>query len=46
MSSKILADPRIDPRLKALFPWPDRPPVGDIEPIRTLALGSARLIAG
>src|SRR4030095_4006347 len=26
-----VADPRIDPRLKALFAWPDRPPVGDIE---------------
>src|SRR4051812_13878727 len=31
MTSKIAADPRIDPRLKALFAWPDRPPVGDIE---------------
>jgi len=31
MTSKIAADPRIDPRLKALFGWPDRPPVGDIE---------------
>lgn len=32
MTSKLAADPRIDPRLKALFGgWPDRPPVGDIE---------------
>jgi acetyl esterase/lipase len=31
MTSKLAADPRIDPRLKALFTWPDRPPVGDIE---------------
>ncbi len=31
MTSKIAADPRIDPRLKALFGWPDRPPAGDIE---------------
>ena len=30
MSSKIAADPRIDPRVKALFAWPDRPPAGDI----------------
>jgi acetyl esterase/lipase len=30
MTSKLVADPRIDPRLKALFAWPDRPPVGDI----------------
>ena len=30
MTSKIADDPRIDPRLKALFGWPDRPPVGDI----------------
>jgi acetyl esterase/lipase len=30
MTSKIAADPRIDPRLKAIFAWPDRPPVGDI----------------
>ena len=28
--SKLVRDPRIDPRLKALFAWPDRPPVGDI----------------
>jgi len=32
MTSKLAADPRIDPRLKALFgAWPDRPPAGDIE---------------
>ena len=32
MTSKLAADPRIDPRLKALFGgWPERPPVGDIE---------------
>lgn len=32
MSSKLAADPRIDPRLKALFGgWPDRPPAGDIK---------------
>jgi acetyl esterase len=30
-TSKLVRDPRIDPRLKALFAWPDRPPVGDIE---------------
>ena len=30
-ASKLARDPRIDPRLKALFAWPDRPPVGDIE---------------
>jgi acetyl esterase/lipase len=31
MPSKIAADPRIDPRIKALFGgWPDRPPAGDI----------------
>lgn len=31
MTSKLASDPRIDPRLKALFgAWPDRPPVGDI----------------
>lgn len=29
-ASKIARDSRIDPRLKALFAWPDRPPVGDI----------------
>ncbi|MDZ4376065.1 MAG: alpha/beta hydrolase fold domain-containing protein [Phenylobacterium sp.] len=31
MTSKLVADPRIDPRIKALFAQPDRPPVGDIE---------------
>src|SRR4051794_12449093 len=30
VTSKIAADPRIDPRIKALFGWPDRPPAGDI----------------
>ncbi len=31
MTSKLAADPRIDPRLKALFgAFPDRPPAGDI----------------
>src|SRR6185295_6172770 len=29
--NKIAADPRIDPRLKALFAFPDRPPAGDID---------------
>jgi len=29
-ASKLVRDVRIDPRLKALFAWPDRPPVGDI----------------
>ena len=29
-ASKLARDPRIDPRLKALFAWPDRPPPGDI----------------
>ena len=31
MASKISEDPRIDPRIKAVFLAPDRPPVGDIE---------------
>src|SRR3712207_5597634 len=32
MTSKLAADPRIDPRIKALFGgWPERPPAGDIE---------------
>jgi acetyl esterase/lipase len=31
MTSKLVADPRIDPRIKALFAQPDRPPAGDIE---------------
>lgn len=30
MTSKLAADPRIDPRIKAVFGWPDRPPAGDI----------------
>lgn len=30
MSSRIAADPRIDPRIKAVFAAPDRPPAGDI----------------
>ena len=30
MTSKIAADPRINPRIKALFGLPDRPPAGDI----------------
>ena len=30
MASKISEDPRIDPRIKAVFIAPDRPPVGDI----------------
>ena len=31
MTSKLAADPRIDPRLKAQFGgWPDSPPLGDI----------------
>lgn len=34
--SKLVRDPRIDPRLKALFAWPDRPPVGDIKDRDTL----------
>ncbi|MBX3485045.1 alpha/beta hydrolase [Phenylobacterium sp.] len=29
-ASKLARDPRIDPRIKAVFGWPDRPPVGDI----------------
>ena len=29
-ASKLVRDPRIDPRLKALFAWPDRSPAGDI----------------
>ncbi|MDP1631633.1 MAG: alpha/beta hydrolase fold domain-containing protein [Caulobacter sp.] len=30
MTSKIAADPRIDPRIKAVLAMPDRPPAGDI----------------
>ena len=30
MGSKIAEDPRIDPRIKAVFAAPDRPPLGDI----------------
>ena len=31
MASKILSDPRIDPRIKAIFgAMPDMPPVGDV----------------
>ena len=29
--SKLARDPRIDPRIKAVFALPDRPPPGDIE---------------
>jgi acetyl esterase len=36
MTSKLAADPRIDPRLKALLAWPDVAPVGDIESRDTL----------
>ena len=31
MGNKISQDPRIDPRIKAVFAAPDRPPAGDIE---------------
>lgn len=31
MSNKIGADPRIDPRIKAVFAAPDRPPAGDVD---------------
>ena len=31
MASKLQQDPRIDPRIKALFAAPDAPPQGDIE---------------
>lgn len=30
MTSKIAADPRIDPRIKAVFAAPDRAPLGDV----------------
>ena len=30
MTNRIAADPRIDPRIKAVFAAPDRPPLGDI----------------
>lgn len=30
MANRIAADPRIDPRIKAVFVFPDRPPAGDI----------------
>lgn len=30
MTNRIAADPRIDPRIKAVFVAPDRPPAGDI----------------
>jgi len=37
MASKISADPRIDPRIKAIFgAWPDTPPVGDVADRKTL----------
>lgn len=35
-TSKLLSDPRIDPRLKALFAFPDAPPAGDIDSRETL----------
>ena len=41
MASKILSDPRIDPRVKAMFgAMPDGPPVGDIAD-RTALLADA-----
>lgn len=30
MTNRIASDPRIDPRIKAVFSAPDRPPMGDI----------------
>jgi acetyl esterase/lipase len=30
MTSKLIRDPRIDPRIKAMFAGPDQPPAGDI----------------
>jgi acetyl esterase/lipase len=30
-TSRLVRDPRIDPRIKAVLGWPDRPPAGDIE---------------
>ena len=47
-ASKIAADPRIDPRIKAIFAWPDRPPAGDIESREALIeqANSAQAIAG
>jgi len=30
MTNRIAADPRIDPRIKAVFAAPDRPPAGDV----------------
>jgi acetyl esterase/lipase len=48
MTSKLAADPRIDPRLKAIFAWPDRPPVGDISDREALiaVANSAEALAG
>lgn len=36
MTSKIAADPRIDPRIKAVFAMPDAPPAGDVADRETL----------
>jgi acetyl esterase/lipase len=30
MTSKLIRDPRIDPRIKAIFAGPDQPPAGDV----------------
>ena len=40
MTNRISADPRIDPRIKAVFQLPDPPPVGDIAS-REALLGEA-----
>jgi len=34
--TKLTEDPRIDPRIKALFGWPERPPAGDVESRKAL----------
>ena len=47
MTSKIAAAPRIDPRIKAVFAAPDRPPAGDVANRETLLAeaGSAAAVA-
>ena len=40
MTSKLIRDPRIDPRIKAIFAGPDQPPAGDI-PSREALLAEA-----
>ncbi|MDP3176362.1 MAG: hypothetical protein Q8M76_00575, partial [Spirochaetaceae bacterium] len=48
MASKLIQDPRIDPRIKAVFAAPDRPPAGDIANREALLVeaGSEMALAG